>query len=59
MFRRNICRPLPERQEQEAFETILHSPTVRIERIVSHGHASPAHFFYDQKEPACELPHQG
>ena len=59
MFRRNICRPLPERQEQEAFETILHSPTVRIERIVSHGHASPADFWYDQEEAEWVLLVQG
>ena len=50
MHSRNLCRPLPERQALEAFETLLHSPAVRIERIVSHGHASPADFWYDQNE---------
>ena len=59
MFRRNICRPLPERQALEAFETLLHSPAVRIERIVSHGHASPADFWYDQNEAEWVLLVQG
>ena len=59
MHSRNLCRPLPERQAQEAFETILHSPAVRIERIVSHGHASPADFWYDQEEAEWVLLVQG
>ena len=32
----------------EGVETILHRPDVRVERIVSHGHASPPGFWYDQ-----------
>ena len=59
MHSRNLCRLLPERQAQEAFETILHSESVRIERIVSHGHASPADFWYDQEEAEWVLLVQG
>ncbi|TCP09177.1 cupin domain-containing protein [Uruburuella suis] len=59
MHSRNLCRPLPDRQAQEAFETLLQSPTVRIERIVSHGHASPADFWYDQEEAEWVLLVQG
>ena len=59
MHSRNLCRPLPERQALEAFETLLHSPAVRIERIVSHGHASPADFWYDQNEAEWVLLVQG
>ncbi len=31
-------------------ETLIQSGDVRIERIVSQGHASPAGFWYDQSE---------
>lgn len=34
----------------EEFLGLLESPGVRIERIVSHGQASPAGFWYDQEE---------
>jgi len=31
-------------------ETLIQSDGVRVERIVSHGHASPEGFWYDQYE---------
>jgi cupin 2 domain-containing protein len=34
----------------ELFETLLEAKGLRIERIVSHGHASPEGFWYDQDE---------
>ena len=34
----------------ELFTTLLEAAHVRIERIVSHGHASPAGFWYDQDQ---------
>ena len=34
----------------EVIETLLTTPAVRIERITSHGDASPAGFWYDQGE---------
>lgn len=33
---------------QEAFDDLFASPGLRIERIVSHGHASPPGFWYEQ-----------
>jgi cupin 2 domain-containing protein len=39
---------LPDASPEEAFTTLLDDPAVRIERIVSHGHASPEGFWYDQ-----------
>jgi cupin 2 domain-containing protein len=33
----------------EAVATLAEAGSVRIERIVSHGHASPAGFWYDQE----------
>ena len=34
----------------EHIETFIRSSGVRIERVVSHGHASPEGFWYDQEE---------
>ena len=34
----------------EQFLTLFENPGVRIERIVSHSHSSPAGFWYDQAE---------
>lgn len=42
----NIPAILP----QELMETILAKPKLRIERIVSQGHSSPAGFWYDQDQ---------
>ena len=46
----NLLYPLPsELTEEIVTELIRHGP-VRIERIVSNGHASPDGFWYDQHE---------
>ena len=42
----NIPAELPD----ELFETLVAADRVRIERIVSRGHASPEGFWYDQDE---------
>jgi cupin 2 domain-containing protein len=34
----------------ERFDALLARPGLRIERIVSHGHASPEGFWYDQPQ---------
>lgn len=41
---------LPPPGQDESFETLLSRPGLRIERIVSHGQASPPGFWYDQPE---------
>ena len=46
----NLLRDLPDAATAEVFETLLQAPSVRIERIVSHGQASPEGFWYDQDE---------
>ena len=46
----NLLRDLPRDRSTEQFETILAAPSVRIERIVSRGHASPPGFWYEQAE---------
>jgi cupin 2 domain-containing protein len=35
---------------EEQFETLTHSGSVRVERIVSRGHCSAPDFWYDQAE---------
>jgi len=39
---------LPKRLDQESLVDLLKRPSVRIERIVSTGQASPPGFWYDQ-----------
>jgi cupin 2 domain-containing protein len=46
----NIFDGLPENLSEEVFEDIIRAPNVRIERIVSRGHASPEVGWYDQEE---------
>jgi cupin 2 domain-containing protein len=41
---------LPDAAAAERIDALLSRPTVRIERIVSQGQASPAGFWYDQAE---------
>ena len=36
--------------DEEIFEELLRTPSFRMERIVSSGHASPPGFWYDQEE---------
>ena len=46
----NLLRDLPDAGGGEVSETVLAAPGLRIERIVSHGQASPPGFWYDQPE---------
>lgn len=47
---RNLLHDLPDAHAAEVTETLVAAPGVRIERIVSHGQASPPGFWYDQAE---------
>ena len=44
----NMLIDLPANMPEELAETVAENRHVRIERIVSHGHASSAGFWYDQ-----------
>lgn len=44
----NLFQSLPDARAGECFDDLLRRPGCRIERIVSHGQASPAGFWYDQ-----------
>jgi cupin 2 domain-containing protein len=44
----NVFAAIPAELPEELFQTLLSTPVLRIERIVSLGHASPRDFWYDQ-----------
>ena len=44
----NLFESLPESLAEERFDVLMEDPRVRIERILSAGHASPPGFWYDQ-----------
>ncbi|MGI6418843.1 MAG: cupin domain-containing protein [Thermoguttaceae bacterium] len=46
----NLFADLPGHLPDELFTTLLEAAQVHIERIVSHGHASPEGFWYDQDQ---------
>lgn len=46
----NLLHPLPDDLSEEVTETLVQARSVRIERIVSNGQASPDGFWYDQSE---------
>ena len=46
----NLFADLPQQLPDELSTTLLEAANVRIERIVSHGHASPEDFWYDQSQ---------
>ena len=47
---RNLFANLSSAQSGEEFLTLFENAHGKIERIVSHVHASPAGFWYDQEE---------
>ena len=55
----NIFSDLPASGAAEDFTELLASAHVRIERIVSHGHASSPGFWYDQDRPEWVLVLEG
>jgi cupin 2 domain-containing protein len=55
----NLFADLPQHLPDELFTTLLDAANVRIERIVSHGHASPEGFWYDQPTDEWVLLVQG
>jgi cupin 2 domain-containing protein len=55
----NLLRDLPDASAGEIVERLAGSGAVRIERIVSHGQASPGGFWYDQDEAEFVLVLEG
>lgn len=56
---KNIYSDIPDQMPEELTETLLLASSVRIERIVSDGHASDVGFWYDQDEHEWVLVIQG
>ena len=46
----NLFADLRQDLHDELVTTLLEAANVRIERIISHGHASPEGFWYDQDQ---------
>ena len=46
----NLLSALPPKAADETIDILAIAEGVRLERIVSHGQASPEGFWYDQKE---------
>ena len=51
----SLLEHLPKELPAEIVEILVADPSVRIERIVSLGHASPPDFWYDQAQPEAVL----
>ena len=50
MDAKNLFDDIPADLPEELLTTILQANDLRVERIVSHGHASPPGFWYDQED---------
>lgn len=46
----NLFRDLPADAREEVIQELVSGEVVRVERIVSRGHASPPGFWYDQPQ---------
>jgi cupin 2 domain-containing protein len=55
----NLFTNIPTDSPKELFSTLLESPGVRIERIVSFGQTSPEGFWYDQDQDEWVILLQG
>lgn len=55
----NIFKSIPDRLPDELVDLLAANGQVRIERIVSRGHASPPGFWYDQRQDEFVLLLQG
>jgi cupin 2 domain-containing protein len=47
---KNLFSNIPTQLPEEMIEVLVRAERVRVERIVSKGHQSPAGFWYDQAE---------
>lgn len=56
---KNIFDDLPQNLPKEVVQTLLEAADVRVERIISHGQASAADFWYDQPQSEWVIVLQG
>ena len=59
MHKENFFQNIPKSLPNELFEVIQQTEQLKIERIVSDGHASPAQGWYDQSEHEWVMVLQG
>lgn len=59
MSTNNLFSGIPAKLPEELIEELVAQPSVRIERIISKGHASPSGFWYDQSEHEWVIVLQG
>jgi cupin 2 domain-containing protein len=59
LMKGTLFQDIPVELPEENFDTICLSENVKIERIVSRGHASPEGFWYDQERNEFVLIVQG
>ena len=59
LMKGTLLGDIPVELPEEIFDTICLSEKVKIERIVSRGHASPTGFWYDQEKSEFILIVQG
>jgi cupin 2 domain-containing protein len=55
----NIFANIPAALADEQFTALWSTDTIRVERIISHGQASPPGFWFDQKHAEWVLVLQG
>jgi cupin 2 domain-containing protein len=55
----NIFANIPATLADEHFTTLWSTASLRVERIISHGHASPPGFWFDQNDAEWVLVLQG
>jgi cupin 2 domain-containing protein len=55
MITGNLLADVPSRLRDEQVVELLSAPNIRIERIVSIGHATPPDVWYDQDRPEWVL----
>lgn len=56
---KNLFTSMPVSTGVETFDDLLNVPSLRIERIVSHGQASPPGFWYEQDHDEWVIVLQG
>ena len=59
MMLKNLFTSIPDDTSSETFDDLLNVPGLRIERIVSHGQASPPGFWYEQDNDEWVIVLQG
>jgi cupin 2 domain-containing protein len=55
----NLLANIPADLPEEIFQTLVHTPTVRVERIVSLGHVTPGGAWLDEEKNEWVLLLQG